>query len=345
MLKRKPISPNINRSDYNNGGLHEYDPYIIKSDNGSIDVIIDKKWWESLSPFIQKLIRERLSDFEIDDIGVPPIPPIPPIPPESNESDTSCDPKGMEKLKILDQSYLDGFDYHIWYNNKMKNGPQNVQMIYISPEIKDILLYLHENYNDKSIQSWLDKLTTFKNQINDIMVPDQKYFMRLSSTSGKNYQDVRPMCTTEDILSNLIKNKIFVKREYGRKNKDTYLILIPWNDDMDERYEFRIFVKDGKLVAASQQWWSTLFNYTQEEIDIIDKAINNISFLKDIIYQDYIGDVYIDINEKVCKLVEINPYGAHCGAGSSLFNWITDYDILYNKVNDPQLRYLSVINY
>ena len=326
MLKRKPISPNINRSDYNNGGLHEYDPYIIKSDNGSIDVIIDKKWWESLCPFIQKLIRERLSDFEIDDIEVP------------HESDE----KGMNKLKILDQSYLDGYDYHIWYDSHMVNGPKDVQMIYISPEIKDILFEFYKNHNDKTL---LDKLTTFKNQIRDKMESGKEYFMRLSSTSGKNWRDIIPMANMDDIINNLTKNKIFLDREYSRRNKDTNLILIPWNDKMDKRYEFRIFVKNGQLVGASQQWWSTLFNYTQEELEVIEHALNYISFLKDVPYQDFVGDVYIDMDEKVCKLIELNPFGAHCGAGSALFNWITDYKILYGLIEDPQLRYLSVINY
>ncbi len=64
------------------------------------------------------------------------------------------------------------------------------------------------------------------------------------------------------------------------------------------------------------------------------------------LYKDFVGDVYIDMDEKVCKLVEVNPFGAHCGAGSGLFNWITDYDILYgNSSEEPELRYLSIINY
>lgn len=325
MLKRKPIPPDINRLDYNNGGLHDYDPYIILDK----DIIINKIWWQSLTPFIRQLIKNRLNNFHVKDVSIP------------HKIDNT-----FQELQILDQCYLDGFDYHIWFNSELKNGPQDVQMIYISLEIKDILLELHDNYHDYSVRFSLpEKLNDFLGQITNKMEAGKEYFMRLSSTSGKNDRAIMPMCNVDDILNNLIKNKIFVKREYMRKNKDTYLILIPWNDKMDERYEFRIFVKDDKLVGASQQWWSTLFNYTQEELEVIEYALNHITFLKDIPYKDYIGDVYIDIEEKVCKLVEINPFGAHCGAGSALFNWITDYDILYNKKKGPELRYLSVINY
>lgn len=46
------------------------------------------------------------------------------------------------------------------------------------------------------------------------------------------------------------------------------------------------------------------------------------------------------------KLIKLNPFGAHCGAGASFFNWHTDHDLLYGKTNnDPELRYLSAINY
>jgi hypothetical protein len=309
MIKRIPIYPDINKEDYNNGGMHEYDPYSIKNNN----IEINKRWWESLTPYIQNLIKSR--------------------------RDIQIEPK--EILKMLDQSYLDGFDYHIWQDSYIEDFPQNVEFIYINKDTKKLLLDLHDHKVVKSKK--LDKL---KIQIAMKMNINTQYFMRLSATSGKNYRAVKPMCNVEEVIDNLIKNDIFVKREYLRE-KDTYLFLMPWNDKIEKRNEFRIFVKGGKLTGITQQWWSQLFNYTQEELEIFEKAFTNISFLDKVEYKDWIGDVYVDMDEQKCKLIEINPFGAHCGAGSGLFNWKTDYDKLYGLVNgeEVEFRYQSIIKY
>tara|TARA_R110001599_G_scaffold91574_1_gene240561 strand:+ start:2005 stop:2157 length:153 start_codon:yes stop_codon:yes gene_type:complete len=47
---------------------------------------------------------------------------------------------------------------------------------------------------------------------------------------------------------------------------------------------------------------------------------------------------------QTCHLIELNPFGAHSPAGSSMFNWIQDRDILYGNV-PAELRYLSAINF
>ena len=183
-------------------------------------------------------------------------------------------------------------------------------------------------------------LTSLRDEIARNMDDGIHYFMRLSSTSGKNERHVSPMKNADDIMDNLIKNKIFLQREYYRE-KDTYLILIPWNDKIEKRNEFRIFVKNGKLTGITQQWWSQCFNYSQEELILFQHSLENISFLDKIPYPDYVGDVYIENGE--CKLIEINPFGAHIGAGSGLYNWVDDFDILYNLKSDLQFRYLSIV--
>ena len=43
----------IDKDDYNNGGLHEYDPYLL-TDKG--ELIIDEKWFFSLSQFAKNKI-------------------------------------------------------------------------------------------------------------------------------------------------------------------------------------------------------------------------------------------------------------------------------------------------
>lgn len=323
VLKRKPIPPDIKRSEYNNNNLHEYDPYILSSES---KIIVDKTWYLNLPRQVQSLIIDRLGDnIQLGIVEVPH-----PVSPDTPS----------KLLTTVYQSYLDGFDYDQWYHRGIPNGPKDVSMLYIDNTTKKILAEMYEN---KSIED--QRLDQFKGLINSRLQRNKKYFIRLSSTSGKNTKSIEPLRTSEDIIRRLVTNQEFYEREYTR-DKDTSLILIPWNPKIEKRYEFRIFVKDGVLTGASQQWWSQLFNYTAKELENIETALNNINsieYLRWIPYKTFVGDVYIDGD--VCYLIECNPFGAHCGAGSSLFNWITDYDILHGNSGCSELRYLSVIDY
>ena len=63
--------------------------------------------------------------------------------------------------------------------------------------------------------------------------------------------------------------------------------------------------------------------------------------VKDILpYNDYVMDVFVDImtEDKASKkremkvfIIEINPFGAGSSSGSALFEWKTDYDLLYGQ--------------
>ena len=83
---------------------------------------------------------------------------------------------------------------------------------------------------------------------------------------------------------------------------------------------------------------------TQEELEGFEEALSNLTFLDHIPYHTFVADVYIDTSTHTCHLIELNPFGAHCGAGASFFNWVTDYDVLYG-LKPAEMRYLSAINY
>ena len=105
MIIRNPIPPNINTNNYNNNNLYEYDPYVIKDD----EIVIDKTWWNSLTPYIQILIKTSLdNNFKLGIIKVP--------------HNITKD----KRLTYIYQAYLDGFDYNVWYNNAIPNGPKGV---------------------------------------------------------------------------------------------------------------------------------------------------------------------------------------------------------------------------
>lgn len=321
-MQRHPILyPHI-KSNYNNNNLHEYDPYIIKDNR----VIIDQSWWNTLTNDIKDTITGKINNFILEDIIVPH-----PISEDNKE----------KHLKVIYEAYFHGFDYHVWYTPFIPNGPQDVHLIIIPKPIKMILKTMFMTGN-KHISDKSEELNDFKQKITKVM-HGGPYFVRLSSTSGKNEVAIKPLYSADEVIKHITSNKLFVFQEYDVE-KDSYIIIMPWRE-IDERYEFRIFVVNGKLTGASIQKWFDLIQHTQEELEIFEEVLTIIPFLDSFESKTYIADVTIDIDTKQCHLIEINPFGAHCGAGSSLFNWVTDYDILHNNHTDVQLRYLSIINY
>ena len=326
-MLRQPISPNIRFSDYNNNNLHEYDPYIIDDDN---EVSIDSSWWGSLTDYIKELISIRLHDnFNLVTLKIP-----------------HDIPNEDSRLLIIYQSYIDGFDYNVWYPLTTNFNISGVKMIHIPDVLKKSFLKTPNK----------NMVTNFLKNVYDLVDQNQKYFVRLSSTSGKNEKAIKPFTFNEQYPDELIKHltsmNLFATREYKR-DKDTFLICIPWNNSIDDRCEFRIFVVNNKLTAASPQKWWEVHNYSPKELKAIETALNNCTFIVNDVYKTFVADVWIDMKNKTCSLIEFNPFRAHCGAGSSLFNWETDWDILHG-INShstssppitPILRYLSIINY
>lgn len=326
MLIRTPIYPGDHKC--NNKNIHEYSPYIV-TDNENI---IDKEWWNSLTSYCQQLIQNRTNNnFILKDIDIP--------------HDFQFDNKD-KFLTTIYRCYIDSFDYNIWYpyliDANIPNTPSDVILIPINKECKRIFVEFYNNTNQYD-SPYINEL---KQCLFDNIEENKEYFVRLSGTSGKNEKSVRPFSNVDDIISHISSVKLFVDQEYRREEKDTCLILIPWNTCIDARYEFRIFVVNGKLTGISQQYSDELYQYSGDELDSIIHAITNIPFLNNLCYKTFIGDVYVDINDKVCYLIELNPFGAHCGAGSALFNWIEDFDILHGATDiSPEFRYLSIINY
>lgn len=316
VIKRKPIYPDIDTDKYNTNNLYEYDPYTIIDDQ----VIIDTQWWNSLTEYIQGLIKTRLNNnFTLDRVVNP---------------DTNYNINTDDRLYHIYQSYLDGFDYNIWYVNDYSQNiyPNGVKMVEINFQEKQQLInrVLPNNLFQK---------------ISAVMEPDVDYFVRLSGTSGKNEVSPIPFNSALAIVKHLTKVDTFVTREYKR-DKPTFVILIPWNDRIDPKTEFRIFVVDKQLTAASPQRWWELNQYSQEELESIQRGLLKFSHnFSDVPYNTFVADVYIDFATDSFHFIELNPFGAHCGAGSSLFNWKTDYNQLYGNTDHVELRYLSIIDF
>lgn len=201
-LIRKPIYPDPN-FDCNNKNLHEYAPCIIKDGVH----IVDEQWWNGLNQQCKDLISAK-TDFIIGKVDIP------------HEFQFDDDSKFITKVY---KSYIDSFDYQCWFPEigHLENVPSEVFVLTLSQKLKNIFIRMH---NHEVIES--DILDEFKEKLTNFMVAEQNYFVRLSSTSGKNIKSVRPFNNVNDIIFHITSHKLFVDQEY-RRDKDSCLILVP----------------------------------------------------------------------------------------------------------------------
>jgi hypothetical protein len=131
-------------------------------------------------------------------------------------------------------------------------------------------------------------------------------------------------------------------------NKKIKLYLIKWIQII-EFQEFRIFVKDNKITAISQQHLykkNIILNLLEksEKISTINKWIKIIVeyFEKYIKTKIHLSDFCYDfaiIEDDKPYFIEINPFGAEYSSGSSLYEWTLDKEILYGEKENIYFRY------
>ena len=316
----------------NTNNHYDLSPYIWVANDAklapSIDssagaIAIDKQWWETeLSVATRALITRRLNDqnitfYSVDKVDVP------------HTVDLN------HELSVVYFAYIESFDYNNWFFRDVAMSAKRVQMLHLTADEKKCL-YTSSKLTDYSdaglvrIYEWIEKV---------LLDCDGPMFMRLSGTSGKNERGVRPHTTAESVLKRMTSLQLFQRQEYARTDKATFLIMMPWRDNMDPKFEFRVFRYQGKTTAISQQHWEKDFSYSADELEAIPQIILKAPFEN---FPDtMVADVWVDIAKGECQLIECNPYGAHCGAGSALFRWDTHQNILEGR-EPSEFRVVSV---
>lgn len=279
---------------------------------------IDKTWWESLLPSTREKIALR--QFSLSTIE---------IPHKTTEDSEYC--RKMRCALTADADYiyhryLDSFDYHVWFDENLTNGPKNVLLFSLSDMEKTLILK-----NDF-------KLLSERLEREILSFP---LFIRLSGTSGKNSFELAPIQSIQDIFTFLRLNKN-VRFEL-QKPKETCLILMPWRKEIEPKYEFRIFVHERRLTAVSQQDWFELFEYDDDDLCLFKEAFDSIEFISQLPYNSFVADVWVDRKMQCVNLIECNPFGAHSASGSALFNWDKDFDQLHGKTNFVEFRFTSLL--
>jgi len=270
-----------NNTHCNTVNIRSYEPYASTSEG----FVVHSYWWNTLNSVAKSQISKL--DPKITNMEFP--------------HSTTEDKTHEEAVAYI--AYVESFDYQHW------SYLTSSTLILIPPDMKKKLASANiSGFIHPELTGW----------IQNISLPFDTCFAKLSGTSGKNEKRVKPIRTLEDLTTFLCGgNLILVSREFAVENKDTYLIFSEWKD-LDNRNEFRVFCRNKKIIGASQQFTGHYFHYTQDEIEQFLKAFEEMN-LNSIPYFEYTLDVYFG-NEEM-NLIEINPFGAHSGCGSSLFEW------------------------
>jgi len=178
---------------------------------------------------------------------------------------------------------------------------------------------------------------------NKYFAEGRKYFVRGESTSLKcGHYGAGPYTSLEQIIISLA-TCIPKHTPLNTRGTNLKLYLLPWME-MNSDLEFRVFVCNRRITAISQQniyqpntilarlepesrnllikkWIGKIEKYFDEEI--IPKITHLNNFTMDM--------VLIGGDGIVPYFIEINSFGKEYAAGSALFQWINDEEILYGR--------------
>lgn len=106
------------------------------------------------------------------------------------------------------------------------------------------------------------------------------------------------------------------------KLKNEVILYIRPFADLERRYEWRVFVKDKKVIAISQQFYKETFSYNKKYLNEIKRNVmyfmDNIC-IPNIKVDSFVADLYVSegthykpgINKRFLdiSIIETNPYG------------------------------------
>lgn len=165
------------------------------------------------------------------------------------------------------------------------------------------------------------------------MTSHPMWFVKLSTQSSKHDSNIKGIDTAEGVLDVITNSPTLLKGEWQRRNKSTYIILKPWNSLISDFNEFRLFVWENKITAASQQHWYIWLDLSKEYVNTVINVINDYRHSPKL-PSNCVLDVII-LEDATIIIIELNPWIC---SGSSLFSWAVDYKVLYGLEGDAELR-------
>jgi hypothetical protein len=227
-----------------------------------------------------------------------------------------------------------------WYNNLngVKFSDWGKDLFSYSPPIKEIKIptkmIIPCLENDKKAEHILvnylqRQLNKIENQFFFGVNRIRKLFVKLESRSPKDYiqnypkEDYKALHNAEEIVDALLGSmRTFEDLVFLTKLKDEVILYVRPFADLERRYEWRVFVKDRKVIGISQQFYEETFSYNKKYLNEIKRSISyfmdNIC-IPNIKVNSFVADLYVSggthykpgITKRFLdiSIIETNPYG------------------------------------
>jgi hypothetical protein len=200
-----------------------------------------------------------------------------------------------------------------------------------------------------------DMINRYKN-LTDTIFTGEKYFIRCEGVSLKEGKHgVGPYVDFKSVIESMVTCRHGHSPIY-QSSTEIVLYLCPFIENMNHMNEFRIFVCKNRITAISQQAiydindiLDKLNDLDKNElikrwIDIIQKNFEE-EIKKKITHIDsYVMDFAI-LDDNTPYFIELNSFGKQYASGSALFEWITDYDVLYGLKGEDYIEFRYTINF
>lgn len=178
-------------------------------------------------------------------------------------------------------------------------------------------------------EHWLNNLIArldYQMQALQCNCGQSELFIKTSAKSTKHDVRVQPVTQAEDALNYLLSSPT-IQGVLARSSETVEFLLRPWNYDVSDDNEIRVFIQNRQIRAVSQQYiyksspvLGMIMTGDPEGLyDSIQKKWSEIQQLTK--YEDAVLDMYVTPDGEV-ELIEVNCGGNGWGpAGSSLFTW------------------------
>jgi len=214
---------------------------------------------------------------------------------------------------------------------------------------KSDLIWMKQAYKIGSITGSFSKL--FEEELETTCqkynIPKGEWFVRTDKVSLKyGMHGIGPYDNLRDIFKSIV-STTYGHGCFNEEDNECNIYLMPWKEMMRDK-EFRIFVYQNNITAISVQH---LYSVNKWLNSLTDKEIGN-NVHKILKYFDsnirdkmkYMGNYVMDLslvgeNEQP-YFIEPNSFGKDYAAGSALFHWIIDKEILYNH-DVIEFRYVN----
>lgn len=197
---------------------------------------------------------------------------------------------------------------------------------------------IHTGRFPKSFEDERDMYAEFITKQYPSIFDGRDYFIRTETVSLKYGQHkAGPYTEMTKILESLVTSIDGHTPIYDNTTELT-LYFIPWEQLSLDR-EYRGFVCNHRLTALSQQHVYNLYHGAdiKRDAEIVLKYFHEVMRERITFLPDYSFDIAILEGDQP-YFIEMNCFGTQYAAGSALFGWIEDHDILYGVGADADKK-------